>query len=73
VAAGPITINGGSVFANGGNLSANVSSSGKITPADSSSTTGSLSVTGNYTQGSMGTLDINLAGTSQFNTLNVNG
>jgi hypothetical protein len=73
VASGSININGGSVFGNGGNLAANVSSSGTITPADSSTATGSLTVTGTYTQGSKGVLDINLAGTSQFSQLKVTG
>jgi len=73
IAAGSIKVDGGSVFGNGGKLSANVVSGGTITPADSSTATGSLSVTGNYTQGSKGALDINLAATTQFNTLNVTG
>jgi len=72
-AAGSIKINGGSVFGNGGNLAANVTSNGTITPADSSTATGKLNVTGAYTQNSKGALDINLASASEFNQLFVSG
>lgn len=71
--AGPITINGGSVFGNGGTLSANVISGGTITPADSATTTGALTINGAYTQSSTGALDVKIASTSQFNQLNVIG
>jgi hypothetical protein len=73
VSGGSIKINSGSVFGNGGNLSANVTSNGTITPADSSTQTGTLTVTGSYTQGAKGALDINLVGASQFNQLSVTG
>jgi hypothetical protein len=75
VAAGPINIQGGSVFGTG-NLSASVNSSGVITPADSAAKTGILTITGAYTQNPAGTLDINIAGTSagtQFDQLAVTG
>jgi hypothetical protein len=73
--AGSININGGAVFGNGGNLSANVVSSGTITPADSATSVGTLTVTGSYTQNSPATLDINIGGskTGQFNVLSATG
>ena len=72
---GSIAINAGSVFGNGGTLGSNVTSSGTITPADFATTTGVLTVSGNYTQNSAGALDINIAGTTagQFNVLTVTG
>ncbi len=73
VAPGSIKINSGSLFGNGGSLAANVSSNAIITPADSSTKTGVLTVTGTYTQNSKGTLDINLASATQFNQLDVTG
>jgi hypothetical protein len=72
-AAGSIRINGGSVFGNGGSLAANVSSNGTVTPADSSTSTGTLAVTGNYSQNTHGALDANLASATQFNQLSVSG
>jgi hypothetical protein len=75
VAAGPIDIQGGSVFGTG-NLSAIVNSSGVITPADSGAKTGVLTITGAYTQNPAGALDINIAGTTpgkQFDRLAVTG
>jgi autotransporter family porin len=72
-AAGPIKIERGSVFGNGGSLAANVTSGGTLTPADLSTTTGTLAITGTYAQNSTGALDINLAGTGQFNQLHVTG
>ena len=73
IGGGPINIGGGSVFGNGGNLVGNVSSGGTITPADSTTTTGIMTVTGSYTQNSNGTLNINIAGlqNAQFNRLTV--
>ncbi len=73
VAPGSIKINSGSLFGNGGSLAANVSSNAIITPADSSTKTGVLTVTGTYTQNSKGALDINLASATQFNQLDVTG
>jgi hypothetical protein len=75
VSAGPIDIQGGSVFGTG-NLSASVNSSGVITPADSGAKTGVLTITGAYTQNPAGALDINIAGTTpgkQFDRLAVTG
>ena len=70
-----IRIAKGSLFGNGGNIAAHVSSSGTVVPADSMTTTGKLTVTGAYTQGSAGALDANIAGANsgQFNVLNVTG
>lgn len=70
---GSIKITRGSVFGNGGNLAANVTSSGAITPADSATSVGKLTVTGAYTQGSTGALDANIKGANagQFNVLSV--
>jgi hypothetical protein len=75
LAAGPINIQGGSVFGTG-NLSASVNSSGVVTPADSAAKTGVLTITGAYTQNPAGALDINIAGTTpgkQFDRLAVTG
>lgn len=70
-----MSIGKGSVFGNGGKLEANVSSSGTITAADSSASTGALNVGGNYSQNSGGALDVNLAGSAsgQFNVFSVTG
>jgi hypothetical protein len=72
---GSIKISKGSVFGNGGNLAANVSSSGTLTPADSATSVGALTVTGGYTQTSTGALDTNIEGASagQFDVLTVTG
>jgi len=65
----------GSVFGNGGNVAAHVSSSGTVTAADSPTSVGKLTVTGAYTQSSAGALDANIAGaeSGQFNLLKVTG
>lgn len=70
---GSIKIAKGSVFGNGGNLLANVTSSGTITPGDSATSVGTLTVTGAYTQGSTGALDANIkaANSGQFSVLSV--
>ena len=65
----------GSLFGNGGNVAAHLSSSGTVIPADSLTTTGKLQITGAYTQTAAGALDANIAGANagQFNVLNVTG
>ncbi len=73
IGAGSISFNGGSVFGNGGNLAANVSSSATLTPADSSTSTGTLAVTGNYTQNSTGTLNASIASATAYSQLSVSG
>jgi len=73
IGAGSINFNGGSVFGNGGSLSANVSSSAALTPADSATTTGTLSITGNYTQNSTGALNVRIASATGYNRLAVSG
>jgi hypothetical protein len=72
---GSIKIAKGSVFGNGGNLLANITSSGTITPGDSATSVGTLTVTGAYTQGSTGALDANMkaANAGQFSVLSVTG
>jgi hypothetical protein len=72
-AAAVIRIIRGSLFGNGGNIAAHVSSSGTVIPADSAITVGKLKITGAYTQTSAGALDANIAGANagQFNVLNV--
>jgi hypothetical protein len=74
-ALGNIKISKGSLFGNGGNISAHVVSSGTITPADSATTVGQLKVTGAYAQKAAGALDINIlgAGAGHYNVLNVTG
>jgi hypothetical protein len=73
--AATVKISKGSLFGNGGNIAAAVSSSGTVTASDSSTSVGKLTVTGAYTQTSAGALDANIAGaeSGQFNLLNVTG
>jgi hypothetical protein len=73
IGAGSISFNGGSVFGNGGNLSADVSSSAALTPADSATTTGALGIGGNYTQNSTGALNIRIASATAYNQLAISG
>lgn len=63
------------MFGTGGNLAANVSSAGTITPADSANSVGKLTITGGYTQSSTGALDANIkaATSGQFNVLSITG
>jgi hypothetical protein len=74
-AASVIKIAKGSLFGNGGNIAAHVVSAGTVIPADSLTKVGELTVTGAYTQTSVGALDTNIDGASsgQFNLLNVTG
>ena len=74
-AASVIRISKGSLFGNGGNIAAHVVSAGTVIPADSLTKVGELTVTGAYTQTSVGALDANIDGASsgQFNLLNVSG
>ena len=74
-AAAGIKIVKGSLLGNGGTVAAHVSSSGTVIPADSTTTTGKLGITGAYTQTAAGALDANIAGANagQFNVLNVTG
>jgi len=74
-AAGAIKIAKGGLFGSGGNIAATLLSAGTVTPGNSSTAAGKLTVTGGYTQSSAGTLDSNIAGTNsgQFSQLNVNG
>jgi hypothetical protein len=76
-APGGITISGGSVFGNGGTWSGNVNNSGgTFNVGDKTLTAGSESITGTYTQGSGGALDIDVGGTTagtQFDQLTVSG
>ncbi len=71
---GAIQVNGGSVFGNGGTLNGNVSMSGTMYTADTTTTAGKETVSGTYTQNSAGALDINIGGTTagtNFSQLNV--
>jgi hypothetical protein len=72
-AASLIHISRGLVFGNGGNIAAHLLSAGTLTPADSATKVGKLTVTGAYTQTAAGALDANIAGATsgQFNLLNV--
>lgn len=72
---GSIKIAKGGLFGNGGNIVADVYSAGTVIPANSSSSTGKLMVTGGYTQTAAGALDADIAGTNsgQFSQLNVKG
>ena len=65
----------GALFGNGGNVAAHLLSAGTVTPGNSATAPGKLTVTGTYTQTSAGALDANLAGANsgQFSQLNVNG
>jgi hypothetical protein len=71
--AGLINIQAGSVFGTN-TLRGNVQSSGTITPGDSSTQTGLLAITGNYTQNPAGSFNISIGGLtagSQYAQLNV--
>jgi len=74
-AASVIRISKGSLFGNGGNIAAHLVSAGTVIPADSLTKVGELTVTGAYTQTSVGALDANIDGASsgQFNVLNLTG
>jgi hypothetical protein len=65
----------GTLYGNGGNIAAHVSSSGTVIPADSITTVGKLKITGTYNQSAAGALDANIEGSNsgQFNVLNVTG
>jgi len=74
-AAGSVMIMKGSLLGNRGNVQAAVTSMGTVIPAASTTTTGTLTITGAYTQVAPGALDAIIAGTSagQFDVLNVKG
>ncbi len=65
----------GTLYGNGGNIAAHVSSSGTVVPADSITSVGQLKISGTYAQDAAGALDANIAGANsgQFNVLNVTG
>jgi T5SS/PEP-CTERM-associated repeat protein len=70
--AGTFNVTGGSLFGNNGSIAANVTvAGGSVTPADSLEETGMLTVNGDYTQTSAGTLIVNLADETKFDELNV--
>jgi len=68
-----IRIGRGSLFGNGGNVTAHLVSAGTVVPADSTTTVGKLKITGAYSQSAAGALDANIEGANsgQFNVLNV--
>jgi hypothetical protein len=71
---GSLSLNGGSLFG-GGTLGYSVTDSGTITPGDSSTKTGILTVTNNYGQNSGGALDISIGGATvgtKYDQLKVN-
>jgi len=61
---GTLSLNGGSLFG-GGTLGYAVTDAGTITPGDSSTKTGILTVSNTYTQSSTGVLDISIGGATQ--------
>jgi fibronectin-binding autotransporter adhesin len=72
---GTLSLNGGTLFG-GGTIGDAVVDSGTITPGDSSTKTGDLSVSSTYTQNANGTLDISIGGTTggkQYDQLKVTG
>jgi fibronectin-binding autotransporter adhesin len=68
-----IRIGRGSLFGNGGNVTAHLVSAGTVVPADSTTTVGKFKITGAYSQSAAGALDANIEGANsgQFNVLNV--
>jgi len=69
---GSLSLNGGNLYGKG-TITGAVTSSGTITPGDSSAATGILTDKGTYTQNSTGTLDISIGGTTagtQYDQLN---
>jgi len=74
-AAGTLTLNGGSLFG-GGTLGFAITDAATITPGDSSTKTGILTVSSTYTQSSNGVLDMSIGGTTQgtqYDELKVSG
>jgi hypothetical protein len=72
---GALSLNSGSLFGKG-TITGAVTSSGTITPGDSSFTTGILTDKGAYTQNSAGVLDISIGGTTvgtQFDQFAITG
>lgn len=65
----------GALFGNGGNIVAHLYSAGTVTPGNTATAPGKLTVSGAYTQTSAGAFDTSLAGTNsgQFGQFNVNG
>jgi hypothetical protein len=71
---GTLSLNGGSLFG-GGTLGYAVMDQGTITPGDSSTKTGILTVSNTYTQSSTGVLDISIGGATkgtQYDQIKVN-
>ena len=66
---GAINISGGTLFGNGGTINGAVDlTAGNVNPGDGAGLVGDIKVNGNYTQGSSGDLNIDIAGTAP-NTL----
>jgi hypothetical protein len=66
---GAVNISGGNLFGNGGTINGAVNlTAGNVNPGDGLGLVGDIKVNGNYTQGSSGDLNIDIAGTAP-NTL----
>jgi hypothetical protein len=75
ITASSVTLNGGTLFGRGF-IVGPLQSSGIITPADSATTAGALTITGNYKQNAGGVLDIAIGGTTagtNYDQLKVSG
>jgi autotransporter-associated beta strand protein len=67
---GPVTVNSGGKLSGTGTIAGNVTNNGVVAPGDSP---GTLHVGGNFSQGSGGTLDIEIASLLSFDQLIVSG
>ena len=70
---GMVNFAGGSVYGNGGTITGSVTSNAAINLGDSPLTVGQLTFVGNYTQGPLGSLTIDIAGLEQYDQLNITG
>ena len=70
---GVVNFAGGSVYGNGGTVTGPVISNAAINIGDSPLTVGRLAFVGNYIQGPLGSLTIDIAGLDQYDQLNITG
>lgn len=70
---GNINFAGGSVYGNGGTLTGNVTSNASFNIGDIPMTVGQLSIVGNYTQGTRGSLTFDIASLNSYDVFNVSG
>ncbi len=64
---------GGAVYGNGGTIQGNVTSNAAFNMGDMPMTIGTMAITGNYTQGTNGSLAFDIASLTSYDQLNING